>query len=147
MTYVCVCVSFSLSKRNLVNLPIKMEFYQESVLQETNSSLKYKLILDSAADTLNISYFKRRHVFPTETVVANLSILKKIQNSWSKWYPSKTMTNAIYTNDQAPLANTQAQTESLLHRLEQAAGISISVKLGGNISSIESDVNRDQAKA
>ena len=40
----------------------------------------------------------------------------------SRWYPTETMTDADYTDDQMLLANTPAQAESLLYSLEQASG-------------------------
>ena len=40
----------------------------------------------------------------------------------SRRYPAKTITDADYTNDIAILANAPAQTETLLHSLEWAAG-------------------------
>ena len=41
------------------------------------------------------------------------------------WYSVETMTDADYRDDLELLANTQAQAESLLHSLEQAAGGSV----------------------
>ena len=38
----------------------------------------------------------------------------------SRWYSTKTMTDADYTDDLVLLTNTPAQAESLLHNLEQA---------------------------
>ena len=40
----------------------------------------------------------------------------------SRWYPTETMTDTDYADDLALLANIPAQTESLLHNPEQAAG-------------------------
>ena len=46
----------------------------------------------------------------------------------SRRYPAKTITDADYANDMAILANTPAQTETLLHSLERAvAGIGLPV--------------------
>ena len=44
-----------------------------------------------------------------------------IQKKRSRLYPAKTMIDIDYTDNQALLANTSAQTEWLLHRLEHAA--------------------------
>ena len=46
----------------------------------------------------------------------------------SRRYPAKTITEADYADDIAHLANTPAQSETLLHSLEQAAaGIDLPV--------------------
>ena len=52
----------------------------------------------------------------------------KLTKERSRSYPSKTITNADYTDDIAPLANTPAQAKTLLHSLERAtAGIGLHV--------------------
>ena len=45
----------------------------------------------------------------------------------SRRYPAKTITDADYVDDIAILANTPDQAETLLHSLEQAAGIGLYV--------------------
>ena len=52
----------------------------------------------------------------------------KLTKERSRRYPAKTITDADYTDDIALLANTPAQTETLLHSLERAtAGIGLHV--------------------
>ena len=52
----------------------------------------------------------------------------KLTKARSRRYPAQTITDADYADDTALLTNTFAQTESLLHSLEQAAeGISLHV--------------------
>ena len=52
----------------------------------------------------------------------------KLTNERSRSYPTKTITDADYTDDIALLANTPAQAETLLHNLERAAaGIGLHV--------------------
>ena len=46
----------------------------------------------------------------------------KLAKEKSRRYPAQTITDANYADDIALLANTPAQTESLLHSLERAAG-------------------------
>ena len=46
----------------------------------------------------------------------------KLAKERSRKYPTQTITYAGYTDDIALLANTPAQAQTLLHRLEQAAG-------------------------
>ena len=46
----------------------------------------------------------------------------KLANERSRRYPAQTFTDADYADDIALLANTPAQAETLLHRLERAAG-------------------------
>ena len=41
----------------------------------------------------------------------------------SRWYSAETITGADYADDLVLLANTPIQAESLLHSLEQAAGV------------------------
>ena len=43
------------------------------------------------------------------------------ENTRSRRYPAQTITNTDYADGIALLANTPAQAESLLHRLEKAA--------------------------
>ena len=53
---------------------------------------------------------------------------KKKKKEKSRRYPTKTITNANYTNDIALLVNTPDQAKTLLHSLEQvAAGIGLHV--------------------
>ena len=52
----------------------------------------------------------------------------KLTKERSRKYPAHTITNADYADDIAPLANTPAQAETLLHSLERAAaGIGLRV--------------------
>ena len=73
----------------------------------------------------------------------------KLAKEGSRRYPTQTIMNTDYADDEALLANTPAQTEYLLHSLEQAAGsIGLHVKADkteyicfnqrGNISSLKS---------
>ena len=41
---------------------------------------------------------------------------------WSRWYPAQTIMEADYADDITLLANSPAQTESLLHSLKRVAG-------------------------
>ena len=112
--------------------------------------------------------------------VLRISIDKIKENSFeltkkrSRMYPTKTITDANYTDDIAILANAPAQAKTLLHSLEQAAaGIGLYVNphkmeymcfnqmLGGSslklvdkftylessVSSTEKDINTRLAKA
>ena len=47
----------------------------------------------------------------------------KLTKERSRRYPAQTITDVNYVNDIALLANTPAQAKTLLHNLEQAAGI------------------------
>ena len=50
----------------------------------------------------------------------------KLAKERSRRYPAQTITDADYTDDMSLLANTPAQSETLLHSLERAAaGISL----------------------
>ena len=53
----------------------------------------------------------------------NSFTLKEARNRCTNRYPAQTITDADYTDDIALLANTPTQAESLLHSLEQAAGV------------------------
>ena len=46
----------------------------------------------------------------------------KLAKERSRRYPAQTITEALYAEDTALLANSPAQAESLLHNLEQTAG-------------------------
>ena len=108
----------------------------------------------------------------------NSFILEKAK---SRWYPKQTITNVDYADDIMLLANTHIQAESLVHRLEKAAGstglhvnadkteymcfnqnqrgdistltggslklVDKFTYLGSSISSTESDINTQLAKA
>ena len=54
-----------------------------------------------------------------DLIEENRFTLKKVR---SRWYPTETITNTDNTDDLALLANTPAQAEFILHRLEQVAG-------------------------
>ena len=45
----------------------------------------------------------------------------KLAKEKSRWYPAQTIMDMDYADDMALLANTSAQTETLLHSLEWAA--------------------------
>ena len=56
---------------------------------------------------------------PIDLIKGNVYIIKKARN---RWYPTETIANAGCADDVAHFANTSAQSKSLLHSLEQAAG-------------------------
>ena len=56
------------------------------------------------------------------------TFIKTLAKKRSRIYPAKTITNAVYADDIAILANSPNQVETLLHSLERAAtGIGINV--------------------
>ena len=48
-----------------------------------------------------------------------------LEKARSTRYPAQTITEADYADEMAPLVNTPAQAESLLHSLEQAISVSM----------------------
>ena len=63
---------------------------------------------------------------PMRLELTRVGLLVKLANHYttrrSRQYPTQTLMDADYTDDQALLANTPAQAESLLHNLKQVPG-------------------------
>ena len=94
--------------------------------------------LDGDADTFNtIAGFLQEDTLASYRIIISrvyglqmsINLMKEngftLEKERSRWYSTQTITDIDYTDDIMLLASTPAQVKSLLHSLEQAAGLHV----------------------